>query len=111
MAITHTAKILKLIVLNDGTDLVSVIDVEITSVDDSDPSNLTRTSYDSFEIDTSGGTSAAGFVPYGSLTENNIQNWISTKLAASRMITNAERWINNKKNPPTPARVSKALPW
>ena len=111
MAITHTANILKLIVLNDGTDLVSVIDVEIVSVDDSDPSNLTRTSYDSFEIDTSGGTSAAGFVPYGSLTENDIQNWISTKLAASRMITNAEAWIERKKNPPTPARVSKTLPW
>ena len=111
MAITHTETVSRLTVLNDGTDIVSEIDIEIVSVDDSDPSNLTRTSYDSFEIDTSGGTSAAGFVPYGSLTENDIQNWISTKLAASRMITNAERWINNKKNPPTPARVSKALPW
>ena len=59
MAITHNVDILKLTVLNDGTDLVSEIDVEITSVDDSDPSNLTRTSYDRFLIDTSGGTSAA----------------------------------------------------
>ena len=35
MAITHNVDILKLTVLNDGTDLVSEIDVEITSVDDS----------------------------------------------------------------------------
>tara|TARA_B100000945_G_scaffold3416_1_gene2877 strand:+ start:4685 stop:5020 length:336 start_codon:yes stop_codon:yes gene_type:complete len=111
MAITHTTNILKLIVLNDGTDVVSVIDVEITSVDDSDPSNLTYTTYDTFEIDTSGGTSAAGFVPYSSLTETDIQNWISTKLAESKMIANAEAWIERKKNPPIPAKVSKALPW
>ena len=111
MAITHTETVTNLTVLNDGTDLVSVIDITTVSVDDSDPSNLTRTFYDTYKVDTSGGTSAAGFVPYGSLTENDIQNWISTKLAASRMITNAEKWIERKKNPPIPARVSKALPW
>ena len=109
MAITHTANILKLIVLNDGTDLVSVIDVEIVSVDDSDPSNLTRTSYDSFEIDTSGGTSAAGFVPYGSLTEDTVKGWLATQIAERK--TQAEEWINLAKNPPTPTEVSKALPW
>ena len=109
MAITHTANILKLIVLNDGTDLVSVIDVEITSVDDSDPSNLTRTSYDSFEIDTSGGTSAAGFVPYGSLTEDAVKSWLAAEIAESK--TKAEEWINLVKNPPAPPEVSKALPW
>ena len=109
MAITHTANILKLIVLNDGTDLVSVIDVEIFSVDDSDPSNLTRTSYDSFEIDTSGGTSAAGFVAYGSLTEDAVKSWLSTEIAESK--TKAEAWIESVKNPPAPPEVSKTLPW
>ena len=111
MAITHNVDILKLTVLNDGTDLVSEIDVEITSVDDSDPSNLTRTSYDRFVIDTSSGTSAAGFVSYGSLSEDVVKGWISTELAASRMIVNAEKWIESKKNPPTPPEISKALPW
>ena len=111
MAITHNVDILKLTVLNDGTDLVSEIDVEITSVDDSDPSNLTRTSYDRFVIDTSGGTSAAGFVSYGSLSEDVVKGWISAELAASKMVSNAEKWIENKKNPPTPIKVNKTLPW
>ena len=111
MAITHNVDILKLTVLKDVTDLVSEIDVEITSVDDSDPSNLTRTSYDRFLIDTSGGTSAAGFISYGSLSEDVVKGWISAELAASKMISNAEKWIENKKNPPTPIKVSKTLPW
>ena len=111
MAITHNVDILKLTVLNDGTDLVSEIDVEITSVDDSDPSNLTRTSYDRFLIDTSGGTSAAGFISYGSLSEDVVKGWISAELAASERKALAEAWIEDKKNPPTPPEVSKALPW
>ena len=111
MAITHTADILKLIVLNDGTDLVSVIDVEIVSVDDTDPSNLTRTFYDTYKVDTSGGASAAGFVAYGSLTEDIVKGWIAEELAGSIRKTLAEEWIEEKKNPPTPPEVSKALPW
>ncbi len=111
MAITHNINVIKLTVINDGEDVVSEIDVEITSVDDSDPSNLTRTSYDRFVIDTSSGTSAAGFVSYDSLSEDVVKGWISTELAASRMIVNAEKWIESKKNPPTPIKVSKTLPW
>ena len=111
MAITHNVDILKLTVLNDGTDLVSEIDVEIVSVDDSDPSNLTRTSYDRFVIDTSSGTSAAGFVEYNSLTENIVKGWIADELATSDTKTNAEAWINSVKSPPTPAEVNKKLPW
>ena len=111
MAITHNVNVIKLTVINDGEDVVSEIDVEIVSVDDSDPSNLTRTSYDRFVIDTSSGTSAAGVVSYDSLSEDVVKGWISTELAASRMIVNAEKWIESKKNPPTPARVSKTLPW
>ena len=111
MAITHNINVIKLTVINDGEDVVSEIDVEIVSVDDSDPSNLTRTSYDRFVIDTSSGTSAAGFVSYDSLSEDVVKGWISTELAASRMIVNAEKWIESKKNPPTPIKVNKTLPW
>ena len=111
MAITHNINVIKLTVINDGEDVVSEIDVEITSVVDSDPSHLTRTSYDRFVIDTSSGTSAAGFVSYDSLSEDVVKGWISTELAASRMIVNAEKWIESKKNPPTPIKVSKTLPW
>ena len=111
MAITHTETVTKLTVLNDGTDVVSVIDITTVSVDDSDPSNLTRTSYATYQVDTSGGTSASGFVAFGSLSETVVKNWISTELAASNTKTNAEAWINSVKTPPTPAETDKALPW
>ena len=111
MAITHNVNVIKLTVINDGEDVVSEIDVEIVSVDDSDPSNLTRTSYDRFVIDTSGGTSAAGFVEYGNLTEDVVKGWIADKLASSTRKALAEAWIENKKNPPKPPEVSKTLPW
>ena len=111
MAITHTETVTDLTVLNDGTDVVSVIDITTVSVDDSDPSNLTREFYDTYKVDTSGGASAAGFVAYGSLTEDVVKGWISAELAASERKALAVAWIEEKKNPPTPPEVSKALPW
>ena len=111
MAITHTETVTDLIVLNDGTDVVSQVAIKTVSVDDSDPSNLTQTSYDNYNIDSSGGTSASGFVAFGSLSETVVKNWISTELAASNTKTNAENRINNIKNPPAPPEVSKTLPW
>ena len=109
MAITHTQTVSNLTVLNDGTDVVS--QVEIKTVDDSDPSTLTTTSYDNYNIDTSGGTGASGFVAYGSLSETVVKNWVSAELAASNTKTNAEAWIESVKNPPTPPEKDKALPW
>ena len=111
MAITHTQTVSNLAVLNDGTDVVSQVEIKTVSVDDSDPSTLTTTSYDNYNIDTSGGTGASGFVAYGSLSETVVKNWISAELAASNTKTNAEAWINSVKTPPTPAEKEKALPW
>ena len=111
MAITHTETVSNLTVLNDGTDVVSQISIKTVSVDDSDPSKLTKTSYDTYFVDSSGGTSAAGFVVYGSLSESVIKNWIADELAVSNTKTNAEAWIESKKNPPAPPEVSKTLPW
>ena len=111
MAITHTETVSNLIVINDGTDVVSQVVIKTVSVDDSDPENLTKTSYDNYDVDTSGGTGASGFVAFGSLSETVVKNWISTELAASNTKTNAEAWINSVKTPPTPAEKDKALPW
>ena len=111
MAITHTETVTALTVLNNGTDVVSLIDITTVSVDDSDPSNLTRTFYDTYKVDTSGGASASGFVSYGSLTEDVVKGWIADELATSERKALAEAWIEEKKNPPTPPEVSKALPW
>ena len=109
MAITHTETVHKMTVLNDGMDVVSHIDIEIFSVDDSDPVRLKRTSHVIADVDTSSGTSAAGFVSYGSLTEDAVKSWLSTEIAESK--TKAEAWIESLKNPPAPPEVSKALPW
>ena len=111
MAITHTETVIDLIVLNDGTDVVSQVAIKTVSVDDSDPSNLTQTNYDTYIIDSSGGTSAAGFVAYNTLTEDIVKGWITDELAASDTKTNAEAWINSVKSPPAPPEVNKALPW
>ena len=111
MAITHTETVSDLIVLNDGTDVVSQVVIKTVSVDDSDPSKLTKTYSETFHLDTSDGTSAAGFVAYGSLTEDVVKGWIADELATSNAKANAEAWIESKKNPPTPAEVNKALPW
>ena len=111
MAITHTETVTDLIVLNDGTDVVSQVAIKTVSVDDSDPTNLTQTNCDTYLVDTSGGTSAAGFVAYGSLSETVVKGWIADELAASNTKTNAEAWIESKKNPPAPPEVSKTLPW
>ena len=109
MAITHTETVRELTVLNNGTDVVSHIDIEIFSVDDSDPVKLKYTSHVIADVDTSGGTSAAGFVSYGSLTEDAVKGWLATEIAESK--TKAEAWIESLKNPPAPPEVSKALPW
>jgi len=111
MAITHTETVSDLIVLNDGTDVVSQVVIKTVSVDDSDPSNLTQTNSDTYFVDSSGGTGASGFVAYGSLSETVIKGWITDELAASNTKTNAEAWINSVKTPPTPAEVNKALPF
>mgnify|MGYP001251614777 CR=1 FL=1 len=111
MAITHTETVSDLTVLNDGTDVVSQVEIKTVSVDDSDPSTLTKTSYDNYDVDTSGGTGASGFVAFGSLSETVVKNWVADELAASNTKTNAEAWINSVKTPPTPAEVSKALPF
>jgi len=111
MAITHTETVNNLIVLNDGTDVVSQVVIKTVSVDDSDPSNLTQTNEETFHLDTSGGTGASGFVSFGSLSETVVKNWISTELAKSNVKTNAESWINSVKTPPTPVEKDKTLPW
>ena len=111
MAITHTETVSDLIVVNDGTDVVSQVVIKTVSVDDSDPTNLTQTNKETFHLDTSGGTGASGFVTFGSLSETVVKNWIADELAASNIKTNAESWINSVKTPPTPTEVSKALPF
>jgi len=113
MAITHTQTVTGLTIVNNSDNIVSEVSVKTVSVDDSDPSTLTIEGEDSFEVDTSGGTGASGFVAYESLTQSTILAWtpVADGLAASNTKTNHESWINSVKTPPTPTHVDKALPW
>ena len=113
MAITHTQTVSALTILNTSDNIVSEVSVKTVSVDDSDPSTLTIENEESFELDTSGGTGASGFVAYESLSQDTILNWTPVKdgLASSNTKINHEAWIESVKNPPAPAEVDKTLPW
>ena len=113
MAITHTQTVTNLTILNNADNIVSEVTVKTVSVDDSDPSTLTIENEESFDLDTSGGTGAEGFVAYDSLTQEKVLAWtpVAEGLASSNTKINHEAWIESVKNPPAPAEVNKALPW
>tara|TARA_B100000902_G_C26877730_1_gene701016 strand:+ start:94 stop:429 length:336 start_codon:yes stop_codon:yes gene_type:complete len=111
MAITHTHNVSDLVVVNDGTGVVSEVQVTSVSVDDSNPSVLTTRSDQRFLVDTSGGASASGFVAYSSLNEATVLGWVNAKIAASNVEVNATASINSVKSPPSGANVSKSLPF
>ena len=113
MAITVTKTVTGLTILNNADNIVSEVEVTIKSVDDSNPSTLTKTSYDNYPVDTSGGTGASGFVAYDSLTQAAILAWtpVADGLSSSNTVINQAAWIESVKNPPAPAEVSKALPF
>ena len=113
MAITHTQTVSDLTILNNADNIVSQVRVKTVSVDDSNPSVLTIESEENYNVDTSGGTGASGFVAYDSLTQAAILAWtpVADGLSNSNVKINHESWIESVKNPPAPAEVSKALPF
>tara|TARA_Y200000002_G_scaffold333681_1_gene300218 strand:- start:571 stop:912 length:342 start_codon:yes stop_codon:yes gene_type:complete len=113
MAITVTKTVTGLSILNNADNIVSEVEVTTKSVDDSNPSVLTIEATESFDVDTSGGTGASGFVAYASLSQSAILAWtpVAEGLAASNTVINQAAWIESVKNPPAPTEVSKALPF
>ena len=113
MAITVTKTVTGLTILNNADKIVSEVEVTTKSVDDSNPSTLTIEGTENFDVDSSGGTGASGFVAYASLTQAAILAWtpVAEGLAASNTATNQASWIESVKNPPAPTEVSKALPF
>ena len=113
MAITVTKTVTGLTILNNADNIVSEVEVTTKSVDDSDPSNLTIEATENFQVETSGGTGASGFVAYDSLTQSAILAWtpVADGLSSSNTVTNQASWIESVKNPPAPAEVSKNLPF
>jgi len=113
MAITVTKTVTGLTILNNADKIVSEVEVTTKSVDDSDPSTLTIEGTESFDVDTSGGTGASGFVAYASLTQAAILAWtpVADGLTNSNTETNQAAWIESVKNPPAPTHVNEALPF
>ena len=113
MAITVTKTVTGLTILNNADKIVSEVEVTTKSVDDSNPSVLTIESTENFQVDTSGGTGASGFVAYASLTQAAILAWtpVADGLSKSNTVTNQAAWIESVKNPPAPAQVSEPLPF
>jgi len=113
MAITVTKTVTGLTILNNADKIVSDVEVTTKSVDDSNPSVLTIESTENYEVDSSGGTGASGFVAYASLTQSNILDWAPVKdgIAASNTVVNQASWIESVKNPPAPTHVNEALPF
>ena len=99
--------------MNNADNIVSDVRVKTVSVDDSNPSVLTIESEENYQVDTSGGTGASGFVAYDSLTQSAILAWtpVADGLSKSNVKINHESWIESVKNPPAPATVDKALPF
>ena len=113
MAITVTKTVTGLQILNNADNIVSEVEVTTKSVDDSNPSVLTIEASENFEVDTSGGTGASGFVAYASLSQSAILAWtpVAEGLASSNTVINQAAWIESVKNPPAPATVNEALPF
>lgn len=111
MAITHTHEVESLKVLNDGKNVVSRVVVKTTSVNDLDSTNLTHFDSNSFDVNTSGGNTAVGFVTFSNLNENTVKGWISSELSVIE--TNHELTLAgylSKKNFVSD-EAGKSLPW
>ena len=114
MAITHTKTVTELVIINDNDKIVSEVQITTTSVDDSNPSVLTRSGVDMVTLETTGiTTSTVGFTTFANLTESAILDWdpVKNDPNIATTIIHQTAWIESVKNPPAPAEVSEALPW
>ena len=115
MAIQHSRTITNIEVVNSGDkDVVSSVELEFTSYDDSDQEGTTIQSSESFELETDGRTSSSeGWVAYDSLDAATVEGWLGSELTdrIASVQANHNGWINSVLNPPAPANVNKALPW
>ncbi len=115
MTIQFSKSITRIDVVNSGDkDLVSNVEVEFTSYDDSNQEGTTIKSNESFELSTDGRTSSSdGWVAYASLDAATVEGWLGSELTnrITSVQANHNGWINSVLTPPAPATVDKALPW
>ena len=115
MAIQFSKTITNIGVVNSGDkDVVSYVEFEFTSYDDSNQEGTTIQSSETFELETDGRTSSSdGWVAYASLDAATIEGWLGSELTdrIASVQANHNGWINSVLTPPAPATVDKALPW
>jgi len=115
MAIQFSKNITNIEVVNSGDkDIVSHVEVEFTSYDDSNQEGTTIQSSESFELETDGRSSSSeGWVAYASLDAATVEGWLGSELTdrIASVQANHNGWINSVLTPPAPATVDKALPW
>lgn len=115
MTIQFSKSITRIDVVNSGDkDLVSNVEVEFTSYDDSNQEDTTITSNESFQLETDDRTSSSdGWVAYASLDAATVEGWLGSELTdrITSVQANHNGWINSVLTPPAPATVYKALPW
>jgi hypothetical protein len=115
MAIQFSKSITRIDVVNSGDkDVVSRVEMDFTSYDDSNQEGTTIQSSESFNLETDGRTSSSeGWVAYASLDAATVEGWLGSELTdrIASIQANHNGWINSVLNPPAPANVDKALPW
>jgi len=114
MAIQHSRSIVNLEVLNSGSsDIVSIVEVQFSSYDDSDQEGTSIESNENFKLNTDGVSNTdEGFVAFADLTESTVLGWLSTLSdVETRYQTSHAAWIDSVLNPPAPPTVNKVLPW
>lgn len=115
MAVSHVWAVTELIQKNDGSGIVRAAEFTVSSSDDVTSTSITRRGRVEFEKPFAGVvlTRNPGFIEYANLTEADVLTWIQSDLGANlgNFETNNAAWIESVDNPPTPARITEALPW
>ena len=119
MAIQFSKNITNIGVVNSGDkDVVSYVEFEFISYDDSNQEGTTIQTNETFELETDGRTSSSdGWVAYASLDAATIEGWLVSDgyrglpEAVASIQVNHNSWIDSVLNPPAPPTVDKALPW
>lgn len=115
MAIQTSKTVTEIKVVNSGSqDIIAEFNIKLTSYDDSDQGGTTISSENTFELETEGRTSSSeDWVEYSSVTQAQLETWGGEELTrwVSQATVNQVSWINSVISPPTPATVSKTLPF
>ena len=115
MAVSHVWTVTELVQKNDGSGIVRAAKFTVASTDDVTSTSITRNGQVEFERPFDGVilTRNPGFIEYANLTHADVLGWVQNELGANlgNFEVNNESYIDSVDNPPTPTRITEALPW